>query len=379
MRFPFVLLLLVVAALIGWFAASGETPPAPPPGSTTPVAPGTNEPRSSAPGEGTELPRHAAPTPAPAAPANPAATPAAAPTTPAAAAAANVLLRVRDLTTTAPLPSCRWRFRSAGLDRRGDGPGTGLTLELPAGARGELLLEADGHQPLQRADFAVPGPGENALQLDLFLVPTVATAGITLLVYDTSLQPIPHLRVDAYRITEQNRNLSWWLGPVLWARRTKSPDGRFVLPPLAPGEYGLRVLAVDGDGNLQPFLPWSNTFTVTGDNGYVEHVTLEAGSLPLIELVDLTGNPYDPATHGTATLGLREPGGPAVQRRWVVASGTVLANAIDTLPGIGPCWPAEPLRAGNYVFEVFVNGQPRVQQTLVLRAGEWQPMRIQVP
>ena len=242
-----------------------------------------------------------------------------------------------------------------------------------------LLVEAADYTPFPRNDLVVPPAGNPPLQLDVFLVPAVPVAGITLHVHDLALQPIPHVRVDAFALGGEPRERGWHLGKSLWARRAMATDGAYTLPPLPAGDYGIRVCATDADGNLLPLLPYSRTFALTGDHGFVEDVPLEPGCVLALELLDATGQPYDPTRSGTLTLALELPGGPTLQRRWSSRSGAVDATAIDVLPGVGGCELAEPIAAGNYTLELRVQGEPRARRSLLLRAGERQSERIQLP
>jgi hypothetical protein len=166
---------------------------------------------------------------------------------------------------------------------------------------------------------------------------------------------------------------------VLWARRAAAADGRYALPTLAPGEYGIRVVATDADGELLPLLPFVRSFVLTGDNGFVEDVPLEAGALLALDLRDAAGQAFDPTRLGTVTLSLRLPGGPAVQRKWIVRHEGVEAAAIDVVPGVGRVVLAEAIAGGQYNLEVFVGGQPRVSKPLFLRPGQKHEERVDVP
>ncbi|HEU4419455.1 MAG TPA: hypothetical protein VFT55_10990 [Planctomycetota bacterium] len=311
--------------------------------------------------------------------------PTATPSPPALPAAdrSQVELTVRDLQSLAAVPAFRWRFRGDGPEQRGEGAEGRATLDLPPAGRGELLVEASGYSPSVRPQFAVNPNGITTV--DVLLTPTVPAAGITLYVHDTALKPIANVRVDAFVLTPESREQAWHHGKALWARRTAAPDGRYTLPPLPAGEYGIRVAATDADGNLEPLLPYSRTFVLTGDNGYVEDVTLEPGCLPVFDLVDAAGAYLDPAQLGAAVaLQLRLPGGPDIQRMWVVTGAgfrslSPSAMAIGALPGVGPVRPAEALPAGTYTLEVTVAGNRRLQQSVVLRAGERQQERFVVP
>lgn len=296
----------------------------------------------------------------------------------------NVLLLVRHATTLAPVAAFRWRVRSAAGTVRGLGQDGRTEFTLPPGERSELTVEADGFTPHTQPELQAPDAGAAQRTVDVFLTPAALATGITLQVRDPSGQPVPNARVEPFVLTADNRELTWQLGKPVWSRAAAAADGRYVLPELAPGEYGLRVLALDAAGQVLPMLPFLRPFTLTGSNGFVEDVTLEPGCIPVLELVNPAGTPLDPA-HGAITLSLRLAGGPAVQRLWqqqrADAAGPAagLVGSIDALPVAGPAWPAEPLAAGSYQLSVFVDGQPALERSLVLRAGERQPERLIVP
>lgn len=374
MRTPLVVLvvLALVAGAVLWLWSSSDdvAPPSPPSEGLAPRR-GPQEPPVLERSEAPVAPREVVTEPEP--------RPETAPEPRAPAKAPNVIANVRDLTTRGGVASFRWRFRNSLVTERGEGTNGRAELVLPASAAGELLIEADGYAPFTKADLVAPTPPARALSLDVFLVPAVAAAGITLYARDLALQPVQHVRVDAFALDADSVRTAWHLGAPLWARSNHAADGRYVLPPLAAGEYGIRVVATKEDGTLLPLLPWRRTFTLTGDNGFVEDVPLEPGALLTLELLDNTGAPYDPTRFGAATLSLRLPGGPAVQRKWVVRAGEATAAAIDTLAGIGKVELAEAVPPGQYAFELFVNGEPRVQRALILRGGIAQEERVQVP
>lgn len=295
------------------------------------------------------------------------------------AEATNLLVRVHDAASNGPATAFRWRLRLAGEVRLGEGRDGQLALHLPAGIRGDLLVEAELRQPVQRSDLLAPPAEQLPLTLDVTLVPVVTAAGITLHVHDLAQQPVRRVRVDAFRLGDHNRDTAWHLEPALWSKRANAEDGKYELPQLPAGEYGLRLVALAEDGTLAPLLPYLRTFVLTGDNGFVEDVPLEPGAVLVLEVVDAHGAPYDPLKFGTATLGLRLPGGPVVQRKWFCRDGEHETSAIDQLPGIGLAHAAQALPAGSYELEVFCNGEPRVRTRLELPSGEVTRSRIVVP
>ncbi len=368
-----VLLLLAAGAGVLAVLAGGSEPPLAP-AAALPSLPSPRAPQPIAPPEqGSRIPTPEpppVPEPSPSgAPAAPAATPAATP---------NVVLAVRGLATREPVPAFRWQFRNSRGTTRGEGTAGRAELALEPAAAGELLVEAVGFAPRVLPGLAAPTPPAGALQLDVFLAPAVPAAGITLFVRDLALQPVAHVRVDTFALP-QPPPVAWHLGTSLWARRTGAADGRYVLPPLPPGDYGIRVVATDGDGALLPLLPYRGTFTLTGDNGFVEDVALAPGALLALDLVDAAGAPFDPVRAGTATLRLTLPGGPPVSRKWSARSGDVETTSVDVVPGAGTVLLTEAVEAGQYQLEVAVGGTVRAQRQLFLRPGLRNTERVVVP
>jgi hypothetical protein len=372
------LALVAVLGLAAWFAyGSGEDEtPIPSATRTTDTETGRKEaPRAAA--ERSEVPSlpHAAQSAAP-----PDASPPTEPPPEATTHPANVRLFVSSATTKQPLASFRWRIRGHGPTAElGTGTDGHADFTLPADLVVELLVEADGYSPFTATQLTTPAADGLPLDVNVFLETAAVATGISLHVHDVSLQPIPNVRVEAFAVRPEDRDLAWYiLGKPLWVRRSADADGHYVLPELAAGEYGIRVLATDPDGNLLPLLPFRRIYQLTGSNGFVEDVTLEPGCLPMLLLVDPAGQPLDPQ-HGIISLGLRLPGGPMIARHWVQKRETGVVRAVDALPGLGVTWPSEPVAAGTWQLDVQIDGQPALQQRLELRAGERQEERIYVP
>ncbi|MEZ6038650.1 MAG: hypothetical protein R3F29_14300 [Planctomycetota bacterium] len=380
MRVAIAVLLLVLCAGAAYLLFSGADEIAPPPV-------GAGEPTSSqrvapAPERGGDAQRSDGSPPT--APVTTPAEPEPAPPEPAAPVApptANVVVTVRAANDQRAIAPFRWRFTRADAPPLfGESPSERTELLLPPGTTGELRVEAADHQPFADATFVVPDTGAAPRQLEVFLDGTIAATGITLRMRDAASQPVQHVRVDAWRIEPGQRETAWQLGPALWARRADAADGNYPLPTLEPGEYGVRVLATDEQGELLPLLPYRRAFTVTGSNGFVEDVFLEPACALRVDFSTGGGEVLDPVAHGAVTIGLQLAGAPQQPRLWSArdAAGK-LHSAVDALPQPGTAWLAEPLPAGNYVLEVFVAGDPRLRRPLTLVAGQVQRERIVVP
>ena len=373
MRSPVLLLLLVCLLGLGaWLLVVRGDDGAPPPVSNTgperpqqPVAP---------PEQGSG--RVQVPTPPPTTTPSPDQ-----PTPPTAATEPpNLVLMVRSLASRELVPAFRWQFRNSRSTERGEGAAGRAELRLEASAVGQLLVEADGHAPLVREGVIVPTPPAPAATVDLFLAPATPAEGIVLHVRDVALRPIANVRVDAFPLVEPPTSTDWQYGQSLWARRAAAADGRYPVPGLQPGIYGLRVLGVDENGAPLPLLPWLQTFTLTGSNGFVEDVALEPGALLTLDLVDHTGQPFDPTRQGTTSFDLRLVGGPMQKRKWVVRSDNSEASAIDVMPGIGKVQLADAVIGGPYQLDVLVNGTVRVaRHQMFLRPGMNATERLVVP
>lgn len=288
----------------------------------------------------------------------------------AAAAPPAVLAKVTNLTTRATVAPFRWSFRTARETLRGEAATSPSPLPLPRGTEGLLLIEADQHQPYRVEELRVPQPGAPALLLDCALLPAVERAGVTLVVTGPDAQPIDGVRVDAFELDDQNRDAAWQLGAPLWSRRASSPDGLFELPPLPVGEFGVQLVAVDGEGRPRPLTAWRGAFALTGSNGFVDHVSLEPACALTLDLQDAQGAAFDPRPHGAVQLELTRPATPGLQRRWVAAAteGAGQVTAVDALPAPAPVWLAAPVAPGAYQLEIKIGGAVRAQRTLLLRA-----------
>lgn len=370
--------LVFVALLVGAVAywAFADRPPLVLP--SDPDAPATAGPAEPAPAQQGE--RLAAPTPPTTTPpANPPAKPELGVLPPPQVAAEpNVVLNVRDLVSRQPVAAFRWRFQNSRGTWKGDGAAGRAELALEASAVGTLLLEADGLQPLSKDGVIVPTPPQSPLQLDLFLAPQGVATGITLMVHDTALQPIARVRVDAFQLADAKAE-GWHLGRALWARMAEAKDGKYQLPALEPATYGLQVVALDGNGEPLPLLPFRRAFAVTGSNGFLEDVPLEPGAMLGLEIVDSAGQGFDPTKQGTTRLSLHFAGAPHVARKWINRQGQAAATAVDVLPGVGRAELAEAIPGGPYELEITVNGALRSKQPLFLRAGVKNEERIVVP
>lgn len=288
--------------------------------------------------------------------------------------AANVLLRCVDRTTQAPIAAFRWRLRLTDGLARGDGRAGTAELTVAPDARGELLVEASGYQPATLPTFAATDGPECRVEL----IPVVTAAGITLLVHDVALAPQPHVLVAAYSLAAANGE-PWPLSQPLWSRRASAADGRYVLPTLPPGEYGIRLQAIDGDGKPLPLLPYEQTFALRGDNGFVEDVTLEPGCLLELAFAGPGGLPYDAARDGELVVQLHLPNAPPRPRLWLATRDGQPIAARDAAVSSGALRLDGAVPAGRYVLSIARGDQPAMQHTLDLRSGERQVEQIVVP
>lgn len=369
-------LLAVLAGAIVWLTSGGDTPaPVAPPTTNAPNQP--SDPATPVPGVRVDATPDAPKVtpPPPATTPNPSETPTAEPS---ATGPGNLVVVVHDAASPGIAPTFRWRLKGRHDATTGTGSDGKAILQAPHDTDVELLVEADQRQPVRKGPLRAAAPGQPPLQVEVTLVPIVVAAGITLHVHDLAMQPMRFVRVEAFRIHDQNRDTTWALEDPLWARKSSSEDGRYPLPTLPAGEYGIKLVGIDEQGAMLPLLPYLRTFRLTGDNGFVEDVPLEPGCALVLELVDAHGNPYDPTSYGTASLALRLPDAPPVQRKWYAMQGGTAVTALDVLPGIGTAALAQAIPAGTYQLEVFSNHEPRVRQLLQLRP-ERQVERIVVP
>lgn len=286
----------------------------------------------------------------------------------------NVKLVVRSSRTHEAVEIFRYTFRHPGPIVRGESNQGTAAISLPTSASGELLIEANGHVPFTTA-LTAPAINAPTRTLDIFLDPAAIATGIEITALDLTNAPIVNVRVDAYRLPERAGIGAWNRGQVLWSRRNSATDGHYVLPDLPVGDYGVRLLATDADGELLPLLPFARTFALTGSNGFVERAVLEPGCVLGVEVVDNLGQPIDPK-RASITLDLRLAGGPKQSRRWIQQNDRGRFAADDMPPAIGACWLDEAVTGGLYRLIVSIDGQLRYDQQLALRQGERQQERI---
>lgn len=310
---------------------------------------------------------------------------------------ATVVLTVRDIVTRQAIEAFKWRFVQPRSIERGESTSSVAELMLPRRAIGDLLVEAEGMQPFTKKQFVIPAENEPKLLVDVFLTPSATAAGITLLVKRLDNQPVTDVRVDAFEINDGNRDTAWQLQQPLWARRTAAEDGVYQLPPLPPGEYGILLVATSPEGDLLPLQPFRRTFRLTGSNGFLEDVPLEEACALQLQLLETNNQPFDPKSHGNVTISLNPAGQTGLQRKWTTMakpdaaggntggntrsntrSNTGTVSEANRVPGPGLIWLDEPIAPGSYLLEIFINGDPRVSQTLLLRGNERQLETIYV-
>ena len=294
--------------------------------------------------------------------------------------APSTLVEVRSATSDRLLPSWSWSFVAGERRLRGVAEGGPAELPLPAGVAGDLLVEADGMQPQLRAGVTATGSTAPPLHLRFYLQPAQQAEGVTLIVRDVDGQAVQKLRVDAFALAPSDREAAWHLNAPMWSRVAAAADGRYQLPPLAPGCYGVQVHAVDEQGRPTSLCAFRGTYTLTGSNGFLEDVVLEPGCALRLHVLDAAGAPVDPGVYGAVQLRLHAPGEPGVARRWAAArpDGAGVVSDVDRMPASAPTWLASPVEPGLYTLEVLVRDRVVTRQGLQLAAGA-QTERVQLP
>ncbi len=280
-------------------------------------------------------------------------------------------IEVRSAASNLALKSFRWSFVAGERRLSGAIDGGDADLPLPPGVTGELLVEADGMQPERLSEVTATARPAQPLRLEVYLRPTSRGEGVTLLVHDSLRRPVADVRVDAFALNTESPQQAWHLEAPMWSRAATAADGRYTLPPLAPGRYGVQVRAVDSQGKPAPLAAFRSTYDLTGTNGFVEDVVLMPACALRLDLRDINGAAVDPAQRGAIGIRLLIPSDRGVSRRWTSAApGTAgTTSDVDRMPGPSPVWVAAPVAPGSYTLEITVDGQLAVRQALQLPSG----------
>ena len=192
---------------------------------------------------------------------------------------ASITLRVSRQRDRTALPQFSWRFTSeSGEITKGTGADGATALPIPRGARGVLLIEADGMQA-HTESIAAPLANMPSAQLDIFLVDAVLLARVTLQLSSTTREPVQRARLDLWQLDASQAAIAKDEDPAhepLWKRTGEDPSGTLTLPELAVGDYALRAQPIDQDGFALPLQPARFRFQFRGG----ESVPLRAECLP---------------------------------------------------------------------------------------------------
>jgi hypothetical protein len=192
---------------------------------------------------------------------------------------ASITLRVYRQRDRAALPQFSWRFTSeSGEITKGTGADGATALPIARGARGVLLIEADGMQA-HVEPIAAPLANMPAAQLDLYLVDAMQLARVTLQLTSTTREAVQRARLDLWRLDASQAAIAPGEDPAhepLWKRTGEDPSGTLTLPEIAVGDYALRAQPVDQDGFALPLQPARFRFTFRGG----ESVPLRAECTP---------------------------------------------------------------------------------------------------
>lgn len=369
-----------LAGLLIWLLAGGDgvapTPADPQPASSTGSGP-TPRSNSDARRAAVEMPEAAEqpsePGPATAAPGDPE-------PTPEPAARPNLRLVVREQNGNAAVAQFTYALVLPRERRTGEGEAGEAELTVPPNTRIDVVVEAPDHVPF-RDVVQSPPPGAPARTLEVFLTRAATATGIVVQLQDQNGTTVEHVRAETWRLpsaAERRAPIDWRRERPLWSRQASDPNGRYELPQLEPGTYGVRLLALDAEGRVRPLQPFVREFTLTGSNGYDERVTLEPGCALGVEVVDSSYRALEPGQRAVEWH-LRLAGGPQQRHRWIHRSERGRLAADDAPPVAGRCWLEEPVAPGLYRLVVTVDGTQRADFQLALRAGERQTERLVLP
>jgi hypothetical protein len=369
-------LLVTIAAGAGFWlwAARDDSGTAPPP--TRPEASGTPTAANSP--VDTAVARQLAPVGAPRPSEAPPPAPLAPDDAPVAEPAA-VDLQVRDAATKAPIAAFRWRFRPADGatdERKGNGTAGAAGIALPARARGELFVEADGYQPESRP-VQVPAILGAPQQFALFLTATQARVGVSLVAHDDQSAPVARLRLELWLLAPGAADPPAGTDPAdrpLWSRTGTGDAGMYRLPDLPVGRLALRAQPVDERGDALPLQPWRVVFPFGG----VEAVNYAVDFLPGTALVLTADDDQQQALVLGCTV--RNRGGDPVPVVWRSRhderAAASLGADVVTLPGRATSALALP--PGDYTLEL-AHGDATFAATATGGEGRVRTFTVRVP
>ena len=248
--------------------------------------------------------------------------------------AAPVELSVRSLADRSPIEWFAWRFLpETGPATKGEGAAGLASLPIARGARGNLLVEAEGKQPHMQA-LTAPSADAPSLRIDLFLTDVAQLAGVTLQLVDQKGEPLARARIECWSVDEGTIQLDANQDPThapLWKRVGDAMDGALTLPDLAPGKYALRAQPVDAEGFALPLQPQRFRFAFRGG----ESVPLRAAFAPGVVLtLECQGDLAAPEAIDVTTRPLA--GGDAIAIPWQsrgVEGRVSVGNDVVSLPG----------------------------------------------
>lgn len=271
----------------------------------------------------------------------------------------NLQLDVRDQRTGQHVASFQWRWTAAVGAAKGEEQGGRTALALAPGVEGELLVESAGLEPVTRR-LATPQPGANPLLVDLVLAPVVATAQTGIVVRDADQAPVANIRVTLLR---EDRTTQ------VWSRRAAAADGVYRLPAIEPGTYWLRTTAVDAEGMSLPLVPVERQVHVSGITSVEEDIRMARGCLLQLDVLDATGNPFDPKQSGRVELQFLDSSGTLHRVDWLGGTGAEAVVASDQVPARGTIRSAVAVPMGSCTIVVRGPGTAESRFTLALGQG----------
>lgn len=284
-----------------------------------------------------------------------------------------VALEVVDRASGEPVRAFRYLLSGDGTARHDRAiDGANADIELAAGARRTLRVEADGYAPSEPIALEL-APGETRLPLRVPLERAGIATGVRFVLRRAdTLEPVPRVEV---RANLREHGAAGATFRELWHRRSENPRGEFELPELPPGRYAFDLQALDADGRAAALLPVTHELDWFGAEAFEVPLDLQPGVRLALTVVDAANGEAIGERFGAW---LTDAADRPVPLRWLHRDGGRVLAGADALPASARCEVESPLPPGRYTLHV-AHRDDVTPQTLSLQLVVGVDAELRVP